>query len=441
MRIYFIFFLTTLALFANNQLLKQMKTVEGLTLKDALKKLEKQNIELKVAHFQTKIKEHEAEISSAYHWGRLDLQENIMESDDAGNVFGFKIASREVDVTKDFNPITLNNPESRAFYQTKLTYKLPLFVAGKISAGSEISEALKELSALDGEALKYKKIYELRKSFYDIALLKTFIIDLNKIQKNLKTIESVTRSMITEGYAKKIDLLEVKSKKASTQRLLTQSSGNLKLALEYVSFLLNEVVTSVDTSSLKRLNLVEKEIDVKALTFVKKAALGLHISKELTTVANAGFFPSLGAFAEFSSADDSFTGAFSDHAAYTVGVQLNWNLFNGISSIHESQKARVQVLKSNQEFLLAQKALNLKIESLKTQIRSLDAELISLEAELKFQEQIVKNYHNRYVEKLTPITDVMRAESIHIQKVLEYKKIRNENSDKILQLHMLTQGL
>ena len=440
MKIYLVTFLTTLSLFANNSLLTQINSLENLTLIDALQKLKKQNIELKVAAFATKIKEHEAKMSSAHHWGSLDLQENVMNSDDAGNAFGFKLASREV-VQSDFITTTLNNPESRQFYQTKLTYKLPLFVAGKISAGSEISKALRELSALDGKALKFKKVYELRKSFYDIALLKAFIVDLNKIQSNLDTIESVTRSMIKEGYAKKIDLLEVKSKKASTQRLLTQSEGNLKLALEYVSFLLNEVVASIDTSSLERLSLVDKTIDVKELTFVKKAALGAHISKELTTVANAGFFPTIGAFAEFSSADDTFTGSFSDHGGYTVGVQLNWNLFNGISTINESQKARVQVLKSNQELLLAQKGLSLKINSLKTQIRSLGAELISLEAELEFQEQIVKNYRDRYVEKLTPITDVMRAESIRIQKVLEYKKIRNENSDKILQLHMLTQGL
>jgi len=440
MKFYLISFLTTLSLFANNQQLTQINKLEGLTLVNALEKLEKQNIELKVASFQTKIKEHEAQMSSAHHWGSLDLQENVMNSDDAGNVFGFKLASREV-VQSDFVTTTLNNPESRQFYQTKLSYKLPLFVAGKISAGSAISKALKDLSVLDGEALKFKKIYELRKSFYDIALLKAFIVDLNKIQSNLETIDSVTRSMIKEGYAKKIDLLEVKSKKASTQRLLTQSEGNLKLALEYVSFLLNEDIVSVDTSSLQRLSLVDKKVDIKELSFVKKAALGVHISNELTTVANSGFFPTIGAFAEFSSADDTFTGSFSDHGGYTVGVQLNWNLFNGISTIHESQKARVQLLKSNQEFLLAQKALSLKINSLKTQIRSLDAELVSLEAELEFQEQIVKNYRDRYVEKLTPITDVMRAESIHIQKVLEYKKVRNENSDKILQLHMLTQGL
>lgn len=440
MKVYFISFLTTLSLLANQPLLTDTKKLEALTLSVALEKLHKQNIELKVAHFETKIKEHEAEMSSAHHWGSLDLQENVMDSDDAGNVFGFKLASREV-VQSDFVTTTLNNPQSRQFYQTKLTYKVPLFAGGKISAGSEISKALKELSELDGEALKFKKVYELRKSFYDIALLKTFIVDLSKIQNNLDTIELVTRSMIREGYAKNIDLLEVKSKKASTQRLLTQSEGNLKLALEYVSFLLNEAVVSVDTSSLESLSLVDKKIDVKELSFVKKAALGVHISNELTTVANAGFFPTVGAFAEFSSADDTFMGDFSDHAGYTVGLQLNWNLFNGISTIHASQKARVQLLKSNQQLLLAKKALSLKIESLKTQIRSLNAELKSLEAELRFQEQIVKNYHDRYVEKLTPITDVMQAESIHIQKVLEYKKIRNENNDKILQLHMLTQGL
>jgi len=432
MRFYFVNLLVIVLLNAEG--------LEKLTLTDALTTLEKQNIELKIATFQTKLKQHEAEMSSAHHWGSLDLEQNVLDSDDAGNVFGFKVASREV-VAADFDPTKLNNPESRTLYQTKFTYKLPLFVGGKISAGSEITDALVSLSSLDGEALKFKKQYELQKSFYDIALLHEFIVDLKKIKSNLETIESVTQSMIVEGYAKKIDMLEVKSKQAGTQRLLTQSQGHLKLALEYVSFLLNEQVNSIDTDALKPLSLVDKKVDIKALTMVKKAALGVAISKELTTVADSDFFPTIGAFAEYSSANDSFTGAFSDHAAYTVGVQLKWNLFSGMSSLHQSQKARVKLLKSKQEFMLAQKALGLKINSLKTEIRSLNAELISIEAQLRFQEKIVDNYRNRYAEKLSPITDVMQAESIHIQKVLEYKKTRNENNDKILQLHMLTQGL
>lgn len=437
MKYYLINFLTLVALWANNELLDPVK---NLTLGDALEKLSKQNIELKVAAFQSKIKKHEAEMNSAHHWGHLDLEENVLSSDDAGKVFGFKVASREV-VQNDFDTTNLNNPEKRSFYQTKLIYKLPLFVGGKISAGSAISEAVAKLSMLDGQALKFQKEYELKKSFYDIALLKSFILDLKTIKKNLHTINSVTQSMIREGYAKKIDLLEVKSKEASTQRYLTQSKANLKLALEYVSFLLNENIVSLDTSSMKTLSVLDKDIDVKKLSFVKKAALGVEISKELTTIARSDFLPTLGAFAEFSSADDTFTGSFSEHASYTTGVQLKWNLFNGMGSRHQSEKARVKLLKSKHEYMLAQKGLTLKINSLKTEIHSLNAELKSLEAELKFQEKIVENYNNRYAEKLSPITDVMQAESIHIQKVLEYKKIRNKNNDKILQLHMLTQGL
>lgn len=50
------------------------------------------------------------------------------------------------------------------------------------------------------------------KSFYNIALLDTFMYNLKRIQANVGKLESMTHEMIKEGYAKKVDLLEVEVK-------------------------------------------------------------------------------------------------------------------------------------------------------------------------------------------------------------------------------------
>ncbi len=442
MKLLITYFIITFSLFANPMVAQSspQSALQKLTLEDALKSLDTKNLELKIASFEEEMNDYAADATSAHHWGSLDLQQNIMHSDDAGNVFGFKLAAREV-VQSDFVTTSLNNPDARSFFQTKLTYKVALFAGGKIAAGSDIRTAMKDLSGLDGKALLSKKRYELKKSFYDIELLTNVIHQLTKIKNNLSTLENVTKNMITEGYAKKVDLLEVQSKQASITRLLTQSNANKKLVLAFVSFLVNEKVASIDLDSIKVLKNSTDKVNIENLYMVKKASLGVQISKEMLTVSNADFLPTVGAFAEVSTANNAFADKFEENQGYTVGVQLNWNLFNGLATYSTSQQARVRILKSEQELTLAKKGLALKINTLQTQIASLEAELKSIKAEIAFDQKIVENYHDRYTEKLSAISDVMRAESTHIQKVLEYSKTSNDKNDKILQLQMLTQGI
>jgi len=115
--------------------------LENLQLQQALKLLKEHNLELKVSRFEAQMKEYEAKAAKGHHFGKLDVTVLGMRSNDAGNVFGFKLASREA-TFGDFGagefdpdnpnglsvePRDLNYPEERNHFQTKVTYMLPLF--------------------------------------------------------------------------------------------------------------------------------------------------------------------------------------------------------------------------------------------------------------------------------------------------------------------------
>ena len=46
-------------------------------------------------------------------------------------------------------------------------------------------------------------------------------------------------------------------------------------------------------------------------------------------VEKANYLPTVGAFGEYGSADNTLWNDFTDKDFYTVGVQLTWNIFNG----------------------------------------------------------------------------------------------------------------
>ncbi|MFZ2889813.1 TolC family protein, partial [Sulfuricurvum sp.] len=229
----------------------------GLSLPAALEILENNNLEIKAANLDLQSARSDVNIAKGYNYGSLDFTQNALRSNDAGNVFGFKLSSREADFG-DFGaqefmastanpggpdyvtpPKNLNYPSYQNYFQSKLTYMVPLYTGGKLSAYSDISEKMEHIKKLDATQVKTEKIYETRKSYYDMSLLQNSIDHMKMIHKNISTLEHTTQMMITEGYAKKVDLLEVEARKANVERSITEMEANKKLLYHYLSFLLN----------------------------------------------------------------------------------------------------------------------------------------------------------------------------------------------------------
>lgn len=431
----------------------------GLSLPAALEILENNNLEIKTAELDVQSAHKEAWMAKGYNFGSLDLTQNFVRSNDAGNAFGFKLASREANFG-DFSadefmanymaghpdyttpPQRLNYPGYQNFYQTKLTYMLPVFTGGKLSAYGDIAEKMEEIKKLDSEHMKTEKRYELRKSYYDMALLQNSIDQMKTVYKNISTLERTTQMMHQEGYAKKVDLLEVEAKKANVERSLTEMEANKKLLYHYLSFLLNQEVTEIELpASDYPASLISEDDVLSNNTDLKKAHEGLEIRDRMVDLAYAPFLPQIGAFAEASSADDTFLGNFNDHKAYTVGAKLSWNLFNGAVDGNALQKARIEKMKTATEVQLAKKGIALQYDKIRTEIESLNSQVKSLEKELELSEAIYKNYEGRYHEHLASMSDVIIKQSQQIEKILNLQMVKNQRNERIFALEKLSNGV
>ncbi|MEA2072823.1 MAG: TolC family protein [Campylobacterota bacterium] len=434
------------------------------TLEEALTVLKSENLEIKAADLDVKSAKEDADSVSGMNWGKLDFIQDAARSNDAGNVFGFKLTSREA-TFGDFGaaefmssmdpsspnyipggdyttpPQELNYPEDRNFFQSKLRYEIPLFTGFAISSYSDIMDSMTKMKTLEKEQIINEKIYQLRKSYYDMALLNDSIKNLETVLSNINTLENMTQQMIDVGYAKKIDLLEVKAKKGNVERLLLQMSSNKKLLHHYISFLLNQKVTSItaptspiDMPTLSDENILSQNLDIQ------KANTGLTIRKNMLSVSQAAYYPTLGAFGEVATADDTFLGDAVDHQAYTVGARLTWNLFNGGIDASKVEKSKLEHLKMESQVQLAKKGIALKLAKMRTEIQSSDDEIASLNKELELSNAIYENYEGRYKEKLSSMSDVIIKQSEQIQKILQLQMAKNKRNEKIFALEKLANG-
>ncbi|MDD2828786.1 MAG: TolC family protein [Sulfuricurvum sp.] len=430
----------------------------SLSLDEAITLLKEQNLEIKASSLEAKNASNDVSLAQGYNFGSLDFTENVVRSNDAGNVFGFKLSSREANFG-DFGaqefmnnfmagspdyvtpPNNLNYPGYQNYFQSKLTYMVPLYTGGKLSSYSKIATEMEKIKQLDTANVTAEKIYETRKSYYDMALLEHSIQKLKVIQKNIATLETTTEEMLKEGYAKKVDLLEVEAKKSNVDRMIAEMEGNKKLLYHYISFLLNQNVSEITVPTNDRATSTVTEADVIANNNdLKKAAHGLEVRSSMVDVAYAPLLPTLGAFAEASSADNTFLGNFKDHAAYTVGARLSWNLFNGGVDHYALEKARIDHLKTATEVELAKKGIALQYDKTRTEIDTLDIQITSLEKELEFSTQIYQNYEGRYREHLASMSDLIIKQSEQIEKIINLQMIKNKRNERIFALEKLSNG-
>ena len=424
----------------------ELSATPPIDLDQAIALVRTQNLEIKAADYDLQSAHADANIADGYHWGRIDFTQDIARSNDAGNVFGFKLASREA-AFRDFGfseflaplggalmlansdaltpqdlqnmgsvlttqPEDLNYPDARTFFQSKL-------------ADQVIDE----------------KIYQVRKSFYDMALLDSSLTHFGKILENIKTLEKTTATMIEEGYAKKTDLLEVQAKRANVERMINEMHSNQELLYHFISFLLNRDVTAIETpeEDVPMCSRSDEEVLAQNLD-LKKAAQGLEITEEMVTVSRSGFLPQVGAFAEIATADNSFFGDASDHKAYTVGARLSWNLFNGAIDANELEKAQVGHLKMQTQAALAKKGIALKLHQIRTEIKKHDYEIASLDKELELASEIYESYATRYREQLASMSDVLIKQSEQIEKILALLMAKNKRNERVFALQRLANG-
>ena len=427
-------------------------TLSSLTLNEAINILQRQNLEIQAANFDVEVAKEDADTVSGMNWGKLDFEQNVARSNDAGNVFGFKLTSREAsfgdfgfaefDNTNpdilNVEPRDLNYPDTRNFFQSKLKYEVPLFTGFALSSYSDIKNSMTRMKTLEKEQLVNEKVYQLRKSFYDMALLESSMQNLNKILDNIDVLQEMTQSMIDVGYAKKVDLLEVKAKKGNVQRLLINMDSNKKLLYHYLSFLLNQNIESITTPNSDVPMPLYSDIDILNNNLdIQKAKTGLTIRESMLDASQASYYPTVGAFAELATADDTLLGEASDHKSYTVGARLTWNIFNGGIDNANIEKSKLEHLKTQAQVELAKNGIALQIAKSRTEISSADDEISSLKDELALADLIYENYEGRYREKLSSMSDVIIKQSEQIQKILELQVAKNRRNQKVFELEKL----
>ena len=432
------------------------------------------NIEIKVSKYNEVMKAYDEASVNGMNYGKATITIQALRSNDAGNVFGFKLQSREAKFADfgfsqflapmgqvleamnkypgglpegftndmgsilEIEPDDLNYPDARNHFITKFSYQVPIYTGGKISEYKKITHKLYEMSKLDTRKLRNEKIFQVKKAFYDITLVQSYIRNLKKIKRNMQKLKKTIIEMKKEGYTKKTDVLEVEARLAKVESMLNQARLNRTLAYQFLSFLLDTEVSSIRSVDLRVKMPKVTKADIEKLSLdILKAKKGLEITEHAIEAEKANFKPMIGAFGEYGSADDHLWNNFRKKDFYTVGIQVQMNIFNGGSDYAKLEKARVQYLKTAMQVELAKKGIALQVQKLQTAIKSLEFDIKSQQKQLRLARAVYKTYEEKYKVGLASITDVLIKQSIELQVLLKYLQVANKHNEKVFELEKI----
>ena len=337
---------------------------------------------LKAKQLEIEISKLDLKEANGYNYGTLVFNENISRTNNAGYIFGMKMASREAtfgdfgfnefDMSGKTNPLPvapedLNNPDTRTNYETKVTYEVPLFTGFKLENANKMAK-LQILAKTAKYTFNKKQLgLEVLKAYNGAVAAKEFISATLKAKEATSSFVTFASELFNEGLVTSIDVKQAQVYDMGVDSKIIESQNRYDLAISYLKFLTsNDLITDVnsfksigiDISSLKTLQ-TNANINRDDFSSMK---YNVDTMKTKIDFDSSGNYPTIGAQIEYGYNDDSFNNIDSEHDYYMGAIGLSYTLFDGSINSAKKQKAKIQYNKTKYYLDYMRDGIKLEIE-------------------------------------------------------------------------------
>jgi outer membrane protein TolC len=315
----------------------------NLSIKAAVRMALENNHQIKAARFTSEAATQGVLSVTFRYLPAISFEETVIASNSPVNTFMMKLDESRF-TSNDFQISTLNNPATAHDFKTSLSIQQPLFVPS-LAPLKELAVKDAQKSALQLEAVRQSIAFQVFHTYLEVQKATARLEAADKAVADARENKRLATVRTTTGVGLKSDELRsrthlsiVESQRISAQNNLTL--GRMKLALliglpedkKYdVSKLLDSISVPVMNGQIisdALLNRVE----------IKQSHTDLEKSDAALRLARSEYLPTVGAFASYqlNAKDAPFT---SDNDAWSAGVSLKWNIFDGFRRYSERKRA------------------------------------------------------------------------------------------------------
>jgi len=355
-----------------------------LSLEDALKMAHERNTSIKAV--RARVDQADARIvqSRQAYLPKVKLSETYVHTTDPGANLVFKLQQGIV-TQQDFMPDRLNNPDGISDFQTTLEVVQPL-INVDAQIGRSVATSAKKAQGFMVDRTVETIDLNVKKAYYGLILATRNLAD---IQQSIGVMQGFSREAgkgYSVGILTKSDKLstDVRLSELREQKLMMQdeirNAGDAlrtMLGLQADDIVVPTTELAVDSklpASVATASPAGRS-DLKALDAYREVSGYQH------DMARAQYLPRLNAFAQKTWHDSDLVGM--NGSSWTVGLNMQWNLFDGMATQGKVQESKAQVLEARYNYEAAKEQSQLEINkarrSLSTSLERISVARRSLE--------------------------------------------------------------
>jgi outer membrane protein TolC len=369
---------------------------------------------------------------------QLNVSYTAISTNNPLNAFGTKLQQQNV-TSSDFNPEILNHPSSIQNYTAKASWLQPILNLDLLHQRQAAYLQTEVYSWQTKRAQSYVD-FEVRKTYAQLQLSYTVKHTLEEALHTVKSIYTATANRYAKGLLQHSDVLHVQVQIASAESQLTEATSALYTTSDYLSLLMGKptgmlyqadtmlITSSADTAAI----LPDNRADFRAMQ------LSIDAQDRMIHATQMSYIPRVNAFAEYIFNDDD---AFRfGSASYLAGVQLSWNVFNGMATRHKVNEQRI--LKNKTEEQLRHEKEQSKVELNKTLRQLQDAQFLIQQQRTAVAQatEALRILQNRYAQGLVTTSDILQAQTLQSQQKLHYAQAVFQLTITQLYLQFLTEA-
>jgi len=317
-------------------------TTMKLSLADAISMARQNNSSIKAS--RSRIDQAEARVVQTRQSSlpKVTLSETLMVTNDPGAALVFKLQQSSIQAI-DFMPDKLNNPNVINDFNTSLQVMQPVYNADA-AIGRTIAHTAKK--AEEHMAVRTEETigFQVSKVYYGLILARK---NIEAVEQSIKTMQGHSNEAakaFSVGLMTKSDKLSTEVRLAELQEQKLMLYDAIKDATDALRVLLHlgSGVTIVPTGDLVVDGVVpgtdnntvpENRADLKALE------TGRQIAGYQADMARASRLPRVNAFLQTNLHSDNI---FSGGSSWALGMNVQWNIFDGMASAGRMQEAKAQ---------------------------------------------------------------------------------------------------
>lgn len=337
----------------------------SLSLREAISLALERNHLVSGASYEKEAAERGAAAALSRYFPRVMLEESFSASDLPTRVFMMKLDQGRF-TNSDFELGNLNTPSSTTDFRTMLTLEQPLFDLG-IGYGREMARREAEQMSERFEGRREDVGFATYAAYLGVqrarALLAAAEKDVEEARENLR----VARVRNEQGTGLKSDELRARTFLSETEERVITALNDLKLARMRLALTVGGAAgDTVDirenvTGEAFRLN--EDEVVSLAAANrrdLKGAEIGVRRADAAVGLAGSAWFPTVYASASWQM-NDRHVPFGNDGDGWIAGVNLRWELFDGMGRMHRQARARAERDAADQYLAQLRKEVDLQV--------------------------------------------------------------------------------